>query len=74
MFIVRINEIPRFGNMSFVIRKRQLKEVRKKEEKFFPIKAFYLTCFLVALLDIAAWIVDFGSLAKFLREFLPWIS
>lgn len=74
MFIVRINEIPQMDNMSFVIRKRQLKEVKKKEEKFFPIKAFYLTCFLVALLDITAWIVDFGSLAKFLRDFLPWIS
>lgn len=73
MFIIRINEMPR-ENFSVFMRKKGEVRIKRKKENFFPIKTFYIICFAVALLDIAAWIIDFGVLARVIRSFLPWIA
>lgn len=44
-----------------------------REKRFFPIRAVYCVCFVVAVLDVLAWMVDFGRMARYITSWLPWL-
>lgn len=73
MFILRVNEMPGENIPVFIKKQGEVKDKRKKEN-FFPIRTFCIICFAVALLDIVAWIIDFGTLASIVRSYLPWMD
>lgn len=53
---------------------RENKRGEKKRKNFFPIKGIYVMCLLVALFDIAAWVLNLGHLVDFIGKLLPWLK